>query len=117
MAKDQDQAQIPAQDDPGSQLGAIQNIIIGPAMAELTRRLAIFQDTINQHTEEVDGRFQNLADKDLNSLRSEIGSLHQQLADYQQATKEAVDRLAQQKTDRERLGKLLVELGQSLIEK
>ncbi|MEM7654975.1 MAG: hypothetical protein AAF399_02505 [Bacteroidota bacterium] len=113
MAKDQ--ATLPAQDDPGSQLGAIQNIILGPAMAELNHRMAEVQANIATLNTGVDDRFQALAEKDLSAIQADIKALDERLQQFQQMAEATMVKLEEEKTSRARLGQLLVEMGQDLM--
>lgn len=114
MAKEKAQPQPALQEDPVSQLGAIQSIIIGPAMAEFRQRLAGLQEVVDQNQEEQNTNLQNLKDQEIAELTASLDALTKRFEAFEEMVKNELGRLENVKSNWEDMGNLIIQLGESV---
>ncbi|MEM7371580.1 MAG: hypothetical protein AAF587_23400 [Bacteroidota bacterium] len=114
MAKEKAQPQPALQEDPVSQLGAIQSIIIGPAMAEFRQRLASLQQEVNEKHEEHQANIQGLKDQEISELTTSLDALTKRFEAFEGMVKNELDRLNNHKANWEEMGNMIIKLGESV---
>ena len=114
MAKEKAQPQPALQADPVSQLGAIQNIIIGPAMAEFSQRLSEIQESTNAQLEDVNASIQATKDNEIARLSASLLALSKRFDAFEEMVKNELDQLSSQKSNWEDMGNLFIQFGESM---
>lgn len=87
-----------------NQLSAIQSIIVGPALAEMKAHLQQLHQQLAQHQADTSNQLAQLEQR-----------MQDTAAVLRREQEAQTARLDQQKTDREQLGRLLIQLGEQLI--
>lgn len=113
MAKDQAPA-TQTNSNPLDQLGAIQSIIIGPAMAEMNNRLAEIEAKLASNQEETAQEIKQLRDTMTEMLTEAVSKLEGQMEAQNKQHQEQFIQLNHNKVDRKILGSLLKELGDKI---
>jgi hypothetical protein len=104
-----------AQADPMNQLGAIQNIIMGPFMAEVNEKLRSIQEQLDRDRQYHEAERAALRQALTQELQQTVAQLSEQLRHQGEQTQARIETLSNEKTDRKELGQMLVDLGQSLL--
>lgn len=114
MAKEKAQPQPALQEDSVSQLGAIQNIILGPALAEFRQRLAEVQEQMAEQHNELGSKIAGVKESEIASLTANLDALSKRFEAFEETMKRELGRLEAQKSNWEEMGNLIIQLGESV---
>lgn len=114
MATDKANSQSAPQEDPVSQLGAIQNIIIGPAMAEFSKKLAETRAQMEEQDQQLSSNIQGLQDGPITDLKNELDALTKRFEAFEAMVNQKLSQLEHEKSTWEDMGNLIIQLGESV---
>ncbi|GAB4408995.1 MAG: hypothetical protein OHK0039_12450 [Bacteroidia bacterium] len=114
VPNDRTSANAALTEDPVSQLGAIQHIIMGPALAEMRAHIAQLQQALESQRQHFDTRLAQIEQQHREALAQEIQRLQQLHEQHIVHADTRMKDLDNRKADRQALGTWLMQVGESL---
>ncbi len=103
------------QNSPDEQLNAIQNIIVGPAIRDLNDRLAALAEKLDQQGQEMADLVSDHRSELDQEMQKQQEEIYGEIKELKANLEKELGLQAEEKVSRQELGKLLVDLGKTLM--